>query len=280
MGFKKGFRWLKKVVFKTRGDLGNALAEAEEEVANIATALGENTLSLFLKLEKRDGIPKDQLSSIKQTLKDLQHKREERMKEFCDIQSQIMQVYEALRGSAVDEQIVDDKDLTTKRLRELKLVLQGLQSKKKISDNIKSIHSLQHDTFFWLEQEKENKRPRKRNPRFVPVYLNVYDLHPINGSINWLGLGLYYSGIEVYGVEYEFGGHDSSSTSFFRGKPRECPGLTFRKSILIGRTDLGPHEVHKFMEELSKNYTGTSYNLITKNCNHFYNDVSLRLTGK
>ncbi|KAK9145015.1 hypothetical protein Sjap_004918 [Stephania japonica] len=359
-----------KVVFKTRGDLDNALAEAEEEVVNIATALGENTLSLFFKLEKRDGTPKDQLPSIKQTLKELQHKREERMKEFVDIQSQIIQVHEVLRSSVVDGQIVDDKDLTTKRLRELKLVLQGLQSEKaarsagvpvildargmdglipvdllrnvnifspnetelerlmrmptksfeQICQSVAKIHemtscygddmnhsflvfsitilasgkkdavhgvvalhalnliplldSLQQDTFFWLEQEEENKRPRKRNPRFVPVNLNVYDLHPINGSIYWLGLGLYHSGIQVHGVEYEFRGHDTPSTGIFRGKPRECPGLTFRKSILIGRTDLGPHEVHKFMEDLSKSYTGTSYNLITKNCNHFWNDVS------
>ncbi|KAK9145055.1 hypothetical protein Sjap_004958 [Stephania japonica] len=99
-------------------------------------------LQHFPMLEKRDGTPKDQLSSIKQILKELQRKREERMKEFCDIQSQIIQVHEALRGSVVDEQIVDDKDSTTKRLRELKLVLQGLQSEKKISDNIKSIHEL------------------------------------------------------------------------------------------------------------------------------------------
>ncbi|KAK9153230.1 hypothetical protein Sjap_000710 [Stephania japonica] len=46
-------------------------------------------------LEKRDGTPKDQLSSIKQTLKEELRKREERMKEFCDIQSQIIQVHEA-----------------------------------------------------------------------------------------------------------------------------------------------------------------------------------------
>ncbi|KAK9138049.1 hypothetical protein Sjap_008643 [Stephania japonica] len=86
MGFKKGFRWLKKVIYKTNDDLDDALAEAKE-VANIATALGENTLSLFFKLEKRDGTLKDQLSSIKQTLEELRRKREERMKELCDIQS-------------------------------------------------------------------------------------------------------------------------------------------------------------------------------------------------
>ncbi|KAK9153234.1 hypothetical protein Sjap_000714 [Stephania japonica] len=206
-------------------------------------------VDLLTNLEKRDGTPKDQLSSIKQTLKELQCKREERMKEFCDIQSQIIKVHEALHGSVVDEHIVDDKNLTTKRLRELKLVLQGLQSEQ------------------------------KRNPRFAPVYLNVYDLHPVNGSIHWLGLGLYHSGIQVHGVEYEFGGHDSPSTGIFRGKPRECPGLTLRKSILIGRTDLGPHEVHKFMEELSKSYTGTSYNLITKSATTSQRREP-RLTGK
>ncbi|KAK9109989.1 hypothetical protein Sjap_018049 [Stephania japonica] len=82
------------------------------------------------------------MSSIKQTLEELQRKRKERMKEFCDIQSQIIQVHEALRGSIVDEKLVDDKDFTTKRLRELKLVLQGRQREKKISDNIKSIHEV------------------------------------------------------------------------------------------------------------------------------------------
>ncbi|KAK9145011.1 hypothetical protein Sjap_004914 [Stephania japonica] len=133
-----------------------------------------------------DGTPTDQLSSIKQTLKDLQRKREERMKEFCDIQSQIIQVHEALRGSAVDEQIVDDKDLTTKRLRELKLVLQGLQSEK------------------------------KRNPRFVPVYLNIYDLHPINGSIHWLGLGLglYHFGIQGHVQPFSLVSISPKSTTF------------------------------------------------------------------
>ncbi|KAK9145039.1 hypothetical protein Sjap_004942 [Stephania japonica] len=290
-----------------KGDLGNALAEAEE-VVNIATGLGENTLSLIFKLENRDGTPKDQLSSIKQTLKELQCKREERMKEFCDIQSQIIQVHEALHGSVVDEHIVDDKNLTTKRLRELKLVLQGLQSEKKRNPrfahvylNVYDLHPI-NGSIHWLGLglglyhsgiqvhgvDMNLKRclhqlpdaENKRNPRFAPVYLNVYDLHPINGSIHWLGLSLYHSGIQVHGVEYEFGGRESPSTGIFRGKPRECPRLTLRKSILIGRMDLGPHEVHKFMEELSKSYTGTSYNLITKNCSHFCNDVSLRLTGK
>ncbi|KAI3710414.1 hypothetical protein L2E82_40194 [Cichorium intybus] len=38
-------------------------------------------------------------------------------------------------------------------------------------------------------------------------------------------------------------------------------------------------DVRGFMEVLSQDYTGISYNLITRNCNHFCNDACLRLTG-
>ncbi|KAK9145017.1 hypothetical protein Sjap_004920 [Stephania japonica] len=199
-----------KVVFKTRGDLGNALAEVEE-VVNIATALGENTLSLFFKaarsagvpvildaggmdglipvdlltnvdifspneteLERLTGMPTKSFEQISQSVAKIHEMvsfrtilfyfgdhvlpcfetgiplLKRRLHQLPDAENKvvfktrgdldnalaeaeeevIIQVHEALRGSVVDGQIVDDKDLTTKRLRELKLVLQGLQSEK------------------------------------------------------------------------------------------------------------------------------------------------------
>ncbi|KAF3786082.1 DeSI-like protein [Nymphaea thermarum] len=114
----------------------------------------------------------------------------------------------------------------------------------------------------------------------VPVFLNVYDLTPINGYAYWFGLGIYHSGVQVHGVEYAFGAHDAPTTGIFEGEPKKCAGFTFRKSILIGRTDLGPKEVRGLMEKLADNYTGNTYNLITKNCNHFCNDACLKLTGR
>jgi len=38
--------------------------------------------------------------------------------------------------------------------------------------------------------------PRKKKPGSVPVYLNVYDLTPINGYAYWFGLGVYHSGVQ------------------------------------------------------------------------------------
>ncbi|CAN7114264.1 unnamed protein product [Brassica rapa subsp. narinosa] len=116
----------------------------------------------------------------------------------------------------------------------------------------------------------------------VPVYLNVYDLTPINGYAYWFGLGVYHSGISCFfffGIEYAFGAHEYPSTGIFEGEPKQCEGFTFRKSIFIGKTDLGPLEVRATMEELAEIYEGSSYNLITKNCNHFCNEICVKLTG-
>ncbi|XP_076927274.1 deSI-like protein At4g17486 [Bidens hawaiensis] len=123
---------------------------------------------------------------------------------------------------------------------------------------------------------KSTKRPKDWSN---PVHLNVYDLTSMNGYAYWLGIGVYHSGVQVHGVEYAFGSHEHSSTGIFEGEPKRCDGFTFRKQILIGFTEKNRREVRRVMEDLAEDYKGVSYNLITKNCNHFCNDACLRLTG-
>lgn len=84
----------------------------------------------------------------------------------------------------------------------------------------------------------------------------------------------------VNGVEYAFGAHESSSTGIFEVEPKKCPGFTFRKSILVGKTDLVAKEVRVYMEKLAEEYQGNKYHLITRNCNHFCNEVCIKLTQK
>uniref|UniRef100_A0A453IQX5 PPPDE domain-containing protein n=1 Tax=Aegilops tauschii subsp. strangulata TaxID=200361 RepID=A0A453IQX5_AEGTS len=73
-----------------------------------------------------------------------------------------------------------------------------------------------------------------QSPNDTPVYLNVYDLTPMNGYIYWAGLGIFHSGIEVHGVEYAFGAHDYPTSGVFEVEPRQCPGFRFRRSIFLG----------------------------------------------
>lgn len=85
--------------------------------------------------------------------------------------------------------------------------------------------------------------------------------------------------LAVHGIEYAFGAHEYPTTGIFEGEPKQCDGFTFRKSILIGWTDMTQREVRAVMEKLSEKYRGDAYNLITKNCNHFCNDACVKLTG-
>ncbi|CAA0827592.1 PPPDE putative thiol peptidase family protein [Striga hermonthica] len=112
-----------------------------------------------------------------------------------------------------------------------------------------------------------------------PVYLNVYDLTPINGYLYWAGVGVFHTGVEVHGVEYAFGAHEYPTSGVFEIDPKQCPGFRFRKSIFIGTTHLKRDQVREFMEHQSVNYNGNTYHLVVKNCNHFCEDMCYKLTG-
>lgn len=105
------------------------------------------------------------------------------------------------------------------------------------------------------------------------VELNVYDLlHPNNPdavpTINWylygMGMGLYHSGVSVYGREYCYGGHADEHTGVFTVPPKSAPDAKFRQTILVGRTSLSRSEVSELMQAMSMVWAGNSYNLLTR----------------
>ncbi|KAJ4782153.1 PPPDE putative thiol peptidase family protein [Rhynchospora pubera] len=114
----------------------------------------------------------------------------------------------------------------------------------------------------------------------VPVVLNVYDLTPINNYLIWFGLGIFHSGIEVHGMEYGFGAHDFPSSGVFEVEPKKCPGFIYRCSIQLGRINMDPEQFREYIEKLARDYYGDTYHLISKNCNHFTDDVSSGLVGR
>ncbi|XP_044486921.1 deSI-like protein At4g17486 [Mangifera indica] len=114
----------------------------------------------------------------------------------------------------------------------------------------------------------------------VALYLNVYDLTPVNNYLYWFGLGIFHSGIEAHGSEYGFGAHEFSTSGIFEVEPRSCPGFIFRRSVLLGSTSMSRSEFRSFMEQISGKYHGDTYHLIAKNCNHFTEEVCFQLTGK
>jgi len=117
------------------------------------------------------------------------------------------------------------------------------------------------------------------------IIINVYDLLPPGrlASILWtVGASLLHSGVVINNREYAYGGHDKRGmTGVYYTPPKTIPpGGTFKCEILHGFTIRPPNEIEAIIKEASEVFQGTSYNLLTKNCNHFTAYLCEKLTGR
>ncbi|XP_059429033.1 65-kDa microtubule-associated protein 5 isoform X1 [Corylus avellana] len=138
----------RKKVEKTRkykAELHQSLAEAEAEIANVNSALGEHT-----SFSRGRGTLKEQISAIKPILEELRSKKQERIKQFSEIQSQVVRICAEIAGngqSNSSDPQVNECDLTVRKLGELKSHLQELQTEKifrlqKVNSHINTVHEL------------------------------------------------------------------------------------------------------------------------------------------
>lgn len=57
------------------------------------------------------------------------------------------------------------------------------------------------------------------------IYFLLLLKYWINEYLDNIGVGIYHSGIELYGNEYSYGGHSLSSTGVFKTQPRDSEEL-------------------------------------------------------
>lgn len=102
-------------------------------------------------------------------------------------------------------------------------------------------------------------------------------------SLLWtVGSSLLHSGVVINGKEYAYGGHDKRGvTGVYWTKPGTLPpGGTFKQEILHGFTLSSQGEIDAIIHEVSNEFQGTAYNILTQNCNHFTAHLCQRLTGR
>lgn len=91
-----------------------------------------------LLFEKSKGSLKEQLSAIKPVLEDLRLKKEDRIKALSEIQAQIVWITTEIAGNIAsftsDDAGINERDLTVKKLGELKSHLEELQTEKVLFD--------------------------------------------------------------------------------------------------------------------------------------------------
>lgn len=96
-----------------------------------------------------------------------------------------------------------------------------------------------------------------------------------------VGASLLHSGVVINGREYAYGGHDRRGlTGVYWTKPKTEPqGGTFKCEILHGFTLASQEEIDAALRTASDEFLGTTYNLLTRNCNHFTSYLCQKLTG-
>ncbi|GAA0184128.1 non-motor microtubule binding protein [Lithospermum erythrorhizon] len=132
---------------KSRAYLLQTLADAKIELARLLAALGEKTVVGFP--EKSSGTIKEQLASITPVLEQLWTQKDERVKEFSDVQSQIQKICGEIAGTSeqADSPVVDESDLSLKKLAEFHAHLEELHKEKserlqKVLELVSTVHDL------------------------------------------------------------------------------------------------------------------------------------------
>ncbi|XP_074310022.1 65-kDa microtubule-associated protein 8 [Silene latifolia] len=133
-----------------RSRLHQELAESESEFTRLLLSLGER--SLPERPEKKAGTLRQQIDSIAPALREMRQRKRERMNQFLAVQGQIQKIKAEIAGlSEYDDSasayIVNENDLSMKKLEEYQADLQKLQNEKsnriqKVEMYTRQIHDL------------------------------------------------------------------------------------------------------------------------------------------
>eukprot|EP00929_Paragymnodinium_shiwhaense_P020219 TRINITY_DN13543_c0_g1_i1.p1 TRINITY_DN13543_c0_g1~~TRINITY_DN13543_c0_g1_i1.p1 ORF type:complete len:343 (-),score=66.11 TRINITY_DN13543_c0_g1_i1:117-1073(-) len=116
------------------------------------------------------------------------------------------------------------------------------------------------------------------------VLVHVYDLGQTFITKNVLNkvaksYGAFHTGVEVYGKEWSFGmTFDPLSTGITWNPPGQNPDHTFRETLFMGYTSYSPSQVLRLIQGMKKEWKGSSYQLLTRNC-HNFSDVFCQRLG-
>lgn len=122
------------------------------------------------------------------------------------------------------------------------------------------------------------------------VTLHIYDLtngsEKTNNTVvhinkifkNGIGLGgIFHGAVQVYGDDEWSFGFCEEGTGVFSCPSKKNARFTYRQSLVLGKTNYNIFKVNQILRELSKEWPGNSYDLFSKNCNHFCDEFCARL---
>ncbi|KAJ4959013.1 hypothetical protein NE237_026124 [Protea cynaroides] len=134
---------------RCRAQLRQTIADSEAELAGICSAMGERPVHIR-QCDKKSGSLNEELMAILRELEDMRKLKCERKNQFVDILQQILKISNEISGCAkynLSEIVVDETDLSLRKLEELNRQLQALQKEKEerlkqVLDLLNTLNSL------------------------------------------------------------------------------------------------------------------------------------------
>lgn len=96
------------------------------------------------------------------------------------------------------------------------------------------------------------------------IFLNVYDYNSLNKITNFLGLGFFHLGIEIYGTEYSF-----NKDGIFSLNPKNNTDFLYRETIYLGKTTQSYYDFFNNLTKLKIDFNNQNYDLLNRNSIHF-----------
>ncbi|XP_027096442.1 65-kDa microtubule-associated protein 6-like [Coffea arabica] len=136
----------------SKARLHQSVAAKEAEIATLMASLGQMNASSPVQSEKKPSSLKEQLAYVTPLVEDLKLRKEERFKQFADINAQIEKIMGEILGyshiiNSVNSMNLDEQDLSLRKLTEYQSHLRNLQKEKserlkKVLEFVNEVHSL------------------------------------------------------------------------------------------------------------------------------------------
>ncbi|CAN4080810.1 unnamed protein product [Withania somnifera] len=134
---------------KNRAQLRQAIADSEAELAAICSAMGERPVHIRQSDQSLGGL-KAELRTILPELDEMRNRKSDRKKQFIDVTKQIQKIRNEIckpSGCTSTAVVVDESDLSLRKLEELHAELQALQMEKserlkQVLDQLSTLNSL------------------------------------------------------------------------------------------------------------------------------------------
>ncbi|KAJ1431351.1 Microtubule associated protein [Sesbania bispinosa] len=132
---------------RSRAQIRQEIADYEAELAAICSAMGERPVHIRQSDQKAESL-KEELARIRPELEEMRKRKSERRNQFIEVQEQIQSVSNEMYGATeYIPAIVDETDLSLRKLEELHTQLLALQKEKSdrlkmVQDHLSTLNSL------------------------------------------------------------------------------------------------------------------------------------------